>query len=271
MIRKNSESEVQGFEMLKRMILKNLGLNCDYYRDNYLVRRIHVRMNHYGVCSYWDYMKILRNNKDEWSLLIRDLTINYTSFFRDPDVFSYFKTRILPSLLSKKKIIRILSAGCSSGEEPYTISMIINDVLKSKVNRYLVSIYAVDIDETALKRAIKGEYEKRAVEKISKEYLQKYFEKVNGKYRIKKCVKRLVHFKKMDLTQGVRYKNLDVIFCRNILIYFFKKAQAKICMDFYDALNYNGYLILGKTEILPEEVADKFTCVDVDRRVFQKI
>ena len=259
------------FEVLKKIILRRIGLDCNYYRDSYLRRRIDLRMKNYGLNSYWDYVKILINNEDEWHSLIRDLTVNYTSFFRDPDVFFYFKTRILPVLLNNKRVIRILSAGCSSGEEPYTISMIINDVLKSKVNRYLVSIYAVDIDETALKRAIKGEYEKRAVEKISKEYLQKYFEKVNGKYRIKKCVKRLVHFKKMDLTQGVRYKNLDVIFCRNTLIYFSKKAQAKICMDFYDALNYNGYLILGKTEILPEEVADKFTCVDVDRRVFQKI
>ena len=264
-------TEEYGFEVLKKIILRRIGLDCNYYRDSYLRRRIDLRMKNYGLNSYWDYMKILINNEDEWPSLIRDLTVNYTSFFRDPDVFSYFKTRILPILLSNKRVIRILSAGCSSGEEPYTISMIINDVLKSNVNKYLISIYAIDIDEYALNKAIIGEYEERVVEKISRSYIQKYFIKIDGKYKVSECVRRLVHFKNMDLTQGVKYRNLDVIFCRNTFIYFSSEAQNKICMDFYNALNHNGYLILGKTEILPEKVADKFICIDNERKIFQKI
>ena len=271
MIMKYKRTEEQGFEALKKMVLKRLGLDCNYYRDSYLRRRINLRMKNYGLNSYWDYMKLLRDNEDEWPLLIKDLTVNYTSFFRDLDVFFYFKTRILPTLLNNKRIIRILSAGCSSGEEPYTISMVINDVLKSGINKYLISIYAIDIDDYALKKAIIGEYEERTVAKISRTYLQRYFTKINGKYKINQCVRRLVHFKNMDLTQGIKYQNLDVIFCRNTFIYFSMEAQNKICMDFYEALNCNGYLIIGKTEILPEKVADKFVCIDNERRVFQKI
>jgi len=253
------------------MVFSRLGLNCDYYRESYLRRRIDLRMKNYGLNSYWDYIKLLRSNEKEWPLLIRDLTVNYTSFFRDPDVFLYFKTNILPKLLNNKKVIRILSAGCSSGEEPYTISMIINHALGPLINNYLISIYAIDIDGDALKKAMLGEYEARSVEKIDRTYLRKFFEKINGKYRVKKCVKRLVHFKKMDLTQGIEYRNLDVIFCRNTFIYFSMEAQAKICMDFYEALNHNGYLIIGKTEILPEKVAKKFICINNEARVFQKI
>ena len=264
-------TEEYGFEVLKRMIFKRLGLDCNYYRENYLRRRIDLRMKKYGLKSYWDYIRLLRSSDDEWPLLVKDLTVNYTSFFRDPDVFFYFKTRILPKLANNKKVIRILSAGCSSGEEPYTISMIVNEVLGSSINDYLISIYAIDIDDYALKKAMLGEYEARVVEKLNKTYIQRFFEKIDGKYRVKRCVKRLVHFKKMDLTQGIKYRNLDVIFCRNTFIYFSVEAQARICMDFYEALNRNGYLIIGKTEILPEEAAKKFICVDMEARIFQKI
>ena len=263
--------EDTSFEILKNLILKKLGLDCNYYRDNYVRRRIDYRMEVLGLKSYWDYIKLLRDNSDEWSFLVRDLTVNYTSFFRDPDVFSYFRTRILPILIAKKKVIRILSAGCSSGEEPYTISIIINDVLGSNINKYLVSIYAVDIDIFRLKKAMKGEYEEREVSRINKVYLDKYFKKMDGKYRVKECIKRLVHFRYLDLTQEMEYRYLDVIFCRNTFIYFSKEAQIKICHKFYDALNEGGFLIIGKSEILPEEVQGKFVCIDNKRRIYQKI
>jgi len=270
---KNFEKDVEDttFEVLKNLILKKVGLDCNYYRENYVRRRIDYRMETLGIKNYWDYVKFLRNNSKEWSFLMRDLTVNYTSFFRDPDVFSYFKTRILPVLISKKKVIRILSAGCSSGEEPYTISMIVNEVLGSKINRYLISIYAIDIDSFRLEKARLGEYEEKEVSRVNRVYLEKYFTKMNDKFRVKESVKRLVHFKHMDLTQKIEYRYLDVIFCRNTFIYFSKEAQAEICLKFYEALNDGGFLIIGKSEVLPEEVQDKFVCIDNKRRIFQKI
>ncbi|MEM3731124.1 MAG: protein-glutamate O-methyltransferase CheR [Candidatus Bathyarchaeia archaeon] len=262
--------EEQGFEVLKNMILKNLGLKCDFYRDSYLRRRINYRMRSHGIDSYWNYINLLKINKKEFSLLIKDLTINYTKFFRDPDVFEFFKEQILPNLLASKKTIRILSAGCASGEEPYTISMIINDILGEKINAYLISIYAVDIDNFCLKKAECGEYDQQELLDMSEHYMSKYFVREGQKFRVKENVKKLVHFKCADLTQKLPYKFLDVIFCRNVFIYFNKSGQAEIFKNFYDCLNKDGYLIIGKTEMLPEEVRKLFKCLNSVCKVFQK-
>ncbi len=262
--------EKQEFEMLKRTILKAIGLNCDYYRDSYLRRRINYRMKNKGISSYQEYSRLLKSNPEEFSLLIKDLTINYTKFFRDPDVFSYFQKNILPEILAKKKIVRILSAGCSSGEEPYTISIIVNEALGPRINAYVISIYAVDIDDECLKKAENAEYEQQEVAEIGAGYLQKYFIQNGAKYRVKDNVKRLVHFKHADLTQKLPYQNIDVIFCRNVFIYFAKSGQAQIFKNFYEALISGGYLIIGKTEMLPDEVRNSFKCINAQCKIFQK-
>jgi len=263
--------EEKGFEALKSMIYKKLGLDCTYYRDSYLRRRVNFRMRTKEIETYWEYMEYLKDHPEEYSLLIKDLTINYTKFFRDPEVFLYFRTRILPVLLATKKTVRIWSAGCASGEEPYTIAMIINDVLGQRINKYLISIYATDIDEKSLRKAKEGEYDDSEISGISNLLLRKYFIHENNKYRVKNCIRRLVHFRYGDLTRDLGYKNMDVIFCRNVFIYFSKEAQARICLRFHSALNREGYLIIGKTEILPDEVRDKFACINSERKIFRKI
>jgi len=268
---KKMNFEERGFEVLKKMIYKELGLDCTYYRDSYLKRRVNSRMKTKGINSYWEYSKYLRDNPQEYKLLIKDLTVNYTKFFRDPDVFRYFKIRILPVLTSTKKTIRIWSAGCASGEEPYTIAIIINDALGQQIYEYLISIYATDIDETCLMKAKEGEYESSEVSEIGEHLLRRYFIRQGNKYRIKDCIKRMVHFRYGDLTKDLGYRNMDVIFCRNVFIYFSKEAQARICMRFHSALNQNGYLIIGKTEMLPDEVRDKFKCIDSNCKIFQKV
>jgi chemotaxis protein methyltransferase CheR len=264
------DMEEKGFDLLKNMILKKLGLDCSYYRDNYLRRRLQVRMNAQGTRSYWDYVRLLKANPAEYDRLIKDLTINYTKFFRDPDVFSFFRTNIFPQVLKEKKNIRILSAGCSSGEEPYTLSMIVDDVLGPRINEYLISVYAVDIDQKCLKKAESGEYEKREVAELNKVYIDRYFVKKNYGYQVNDTIRRLVHFGYMDLTQELKHRMLDVIFCRNVFIYFAKPAQATIFMRFYEALGKNGYLIIGKSEMLPDEMRDKFRWVSPECRVLQK-
>jgi chemotaxis protein methyltransferase CheR len=262
--------EEKGFDLLKSMILKKLGLDCSFYRDNYLRRRLEVRMNAHGTKSYWEYVQLLKANPAEYDRLIKDLTINYTKFFRDADVFSFFKESIFPEVLKEKKSVRILSAGCSSGEEPYTLSMIINEALGPRINEHMISIYAVDIDQKCLKKAESGEYEEREVADLNKAYLEKYFVKKDKGYQVNDTVRRLVHFGYMDLTQELKHKMLDVIFCRNVFIYFAKPAQATIFTRFHDALSKNGYLVIGKSEMLPDEARDKFKWVSPECRVFQK-
>jgi chemotaxis protein methyltransferase CheR len=266
-----NDLEDKGFELLKRMVLSKLGLDCSYYRDNYLRRRLEFRMSAHGIKSYPQYVGLLRSNPDEYDRLIKDLTINYTKFFRDPDVFLHFKTTMLPELLKNKKSIRILSAGCSSGEEPYTLSMIINDVLGLRLKEFSVSIYAVDIDQKCLKKAGNGEYEEREVAEVERRYLDRYFDKKANSYQVKDEIRRLVRFSSMDLTQDLKIKWLDVIFCRNVFIYFSKPAQAIIFKRFHEALGREGYMVIGKSEMLPDEVRGKFTLIDTECRVYKKI
>jgi chemotaxis protein methyltransferase CheR len=262
--------EQRGFQFLKGMILKKLGLDCSYYREAYLRRRLELRMRTHGMKSYWDYVKLLRTNANEYEGLVKDLTVNYTKFFRDPDVFTYFRATILTNLLEKKKNIRIMSAGCSSGEEPYTLSIILNEVLGSKISDCTISIYAIDIDGKSLTKAESGVYEENEVSDIGKPYLDKYFTQKGNVYQVKDNVKRLVHFGKADLTQELTRRWLDVIFCRNVFIYFDKLAQAKILTRFHEALQSDGYLIIGKSEIIPDRVRTKFKLINTECRVYQK-
>jgi chemotaxis protein methyltransferase CheR len=266
----SADMEQRGFQCLKSMILKKLGLDCSYYRESYLRRRFEIRIRAQGMKSYWDYVKLLGTNANEYERLIKDLTVNYTKFFRDPDVFTYFKATILKNLLEKKKNIRIMSAGCSSGEEPYTLSIILNEALGVKISDYTISIYAVDIDGKSLAKAEGAVYEGNEVSDLGKPYLDKYFTQTENTYQVKDDVKRLVHFGKGDLTQELTHRWLDVIFCRNVFIYFDKPAQAKILTRFHQALQTNGYLIIGKSEIIPDELRSKFKLMNTECRVYQK-
>jgi chemotaxis protein methyltransferase CheR len=148
--------------------------------------------------------------------------------------------------------------------------MIINETLGQKTSECLVSIYSADIDDDCLKKAERGEYERQELVEIDPRCISKYFTQDGTKYRIKDNIKRPVHFRHADLTQELQYQNLDVIFCRNVFIYFTKPAQAQIFKHFYQALLKGGYLIVGKSEMLPDEIRDKFRCLDVKCKVFQK-
>ncbi|MEM2111880.1 MAG: protein-glutamate O-methyltransferase CheR [Candidatus Bathyarchaeia archaeon] len=261
----------QGFQLIKSHILKVTGLNCTYYRENYLRRRIRYRMRRLGIESFWGYWRYLRSNENEYALLIRDLTINYSSFFRDPDVFLYFQNCILKEMLAKKRALRILSAGCAKGEEPYTIGITVNEALGSNLSNFRIVIYAIDIDNESLKKAMIGEYCEKEVAGVNEQILDKYFTLADGKFTIKDTVRQLVRFVQADLTQKLVYGNLDIIFCRYVLIYFDKPGQKHILKNFYDALTNDGYLILGKAELLPDGFHEKFRCVNPELRIYRKV
>ena len=166
--------------------------------------------------------------------------------------------------------LRIWSAGCASGEEPYTIAIILLEELGDNLGNLLVSILATDIDDDALKKAMQGFYQPFSLKNIPPNILKKYFHSENGGYRIKDVVKRLVRFRKHDLISGEKLRYFDVIFCRNVMIYFSRELQERLFMDFYNSLNDGGFLIIGKTETLTGEAREKFICVNVQERIFRK-
>jgi len=265
------------FTNLKELICDKTGVDCRNYKDNYLRRRIELRMKARGIgSSYHEYCTFLEKNPSEYKTLMDGITINVTEFFRDTETFNFFKGEVLPQVLSEKRkrksaIVRIWSAGCSIGEEPYTISIILHEQLGAALNNFIISIHATDIDGKALSVARTGVYEPQALKNMSKSHISKYFDSdENGKYHIKDKVKHLVRFQQHDLFSDKKFSHFDVIFCRNVMIYFGKDFQNRLLPDFYNALNLGGYLILGRTETMPREARELFECINVRERIYRK-
>ncbi|MCW4015384.1 MAG: protein-glutamate O-methyltransferase CheR [Candidatus Bathyarchaeota archaeon] len=259
------------FKKLKKVMHKGTGVNVEYYREAYLKRRLKVRLMVTKTNTYSEYIQYLKANPDEFSSLVNDLTINYTKFFRDPDVYVFLKEKLLPELiLSPKKWVRIWSAGCATGEEPYSLAMLTQEVLKQSPKQCQVTIYASDLDKTALAKASSGTYNRRAVQGIDEELLSKYFELDGELYKVKPFVKKPIHFEDQDLMTPPIRRNLDLILCRNVMIYFSRDIQQQIYTNFYDSLRTGGYLITGKTEFVAGEANNKFVDVNPACRVYKK-
>jgi chemotaxis protein methyltransferase CheR len=264
------------FELLKREIFKDTSLDFNQYKNNYLRRRLSVRMRACGVESYDKYLRIIKSDPEEYNFLLKDMTINVTQFFRDPEVFRIIEKEILPLLIydkvkHKRKVIRLWSAGCASGEEAYTIAIIMRELLAEKLNTFIVAIHGTDIDETSLAAAKEGKYLPRQVENVNPRYLKKYFTTDGEMYKIKDVIKDMVRFSKQDLFNGTRGSHFDIIICRNVIIYFTKEMQDKLFEKFYYSLNSGGYLIIGKTEGLFGDSKDNFNIINSRERIYQKI
>jgi chemotaxis protein methyltransferase CheR len=227
-----------------------------------------------GVKDLVSYDAFISRDEEEFRLLMDELTINVTQFYRDPLVFNAIAEEILPLIIYNKsrhnqRTIRIWSAGCSSGEEPYTLSMVANDLLDG-YEEYSVSITATDIDQYSLEVAEEGKYAERQLVSLPLAYKQRYFEKDGQDYSVREEVRRLVKFKRCDLFSEVAGKNYDLILCRNVVIYFTKECQEDLYMRFYDSLIDDGYLVLGNTENLNGPAAELLTQVKSRERIYQK-
>lgn len=263
---------LDNYEVLKKKIQKKLGFNAYNYSDAHLKRRIAIRMRALGISSYRDYATYLDKNSNEYEKLKSILTVNVTEFFRNPETYHAIEKQVLPRLFSAdKRNIRIWSAGCSDGKEPYSIAILIKKYLKkAKDKRFFIRIMATDIDEDMLEKGREGWYPEEEMKGEVKKYLA-YFEKENGGYRVKREIKNLVKFKKHDLLSDKMPSLLDMILCRNVVIYFTKETKEKLYLAFYNALNPRGYFIMGKTEMLLGEARTLFVPVNNSERIYLKL
>ena len=264
------------FLVLKSKIFKDTTLDCHQYKDNYLKRRIGVRMRSVGVETYRNYFSILERNKEEYKKLLNDITINVTHFFRDPEAFRVLEDEVFPIMIYNKvkkgrRVIRLWSAGCSSGEEPYTLAIIIRELIEDQLDNFILSIQGTDVDKNILNAARRGTYLPRQMEFMPPLFLRKYFTFDGELYHIGNDIKDMVRFKSHDLFKDRKGANFDVILCRNVVIYFTKEMQEILYMGFYDALNDDGYLVLGKTETLVGPARDLFEIVNTRERIYQKV
>lgn len=272
----NTKKHVErDFLLLKRRIFKETSLDCHQYKDNYLKRRINVRMNIREINTYDEYMHLLISDPSEYNDLLRDITINVTYFFRDSEVFELIFEEILPFLIYQKvknnrRVIRLWSAGCASGEEAYSLAVFMHDLLGEEFHNFIVNIHATDIDDASLNAAKIGKYLPRQIENVPTSYLYRYFNFHAEMYEISKEIKDMVRFKKQDLFSDSQGTHYDLITCRNVLIYFTKKMQDKLFLNFYKVLNDDGYLIIGKTETLMGEASEIFEPINARERIYQK-
>jgi len=262
-------------ETLLDYLKRTRGFDFTGYKRASLDRRIVKRMQTIGVTSFADYLDYLEVHPEEFSGLFNTVLINVTHFFRDPSTWEYIASTIVPDLIARRAAgapVRIWSAGCASGEEAYTLAMIFAEALGADLFRDRVKIYATDVDDDALAKARQGTYTAREVADVPPELLERYFDTADGgtRYVFRKDIRRNVIFGRHDLIQDAPISRVDLLVCRNTLMYFNAETQAKIIRRFQFALNDNGVLFLGRAETLMTQTA-AFAPLDLKHRVSTKL
>lgn len=261
------------FSYLKTLIKKKIGFNCEDYKQPHLKRRLAVRLRVTNSRTYKEYAEILQREENEAQKLKDTLTVNVTEFFRNPEIYEVLSKKCLPTLLKAKgenKTLRIWSAGCSNGDEPYSIAIALREYLGILIKKYNISITGTDIDEDSLEKARNGTYPEKSLEKLSKERISRYFTKVDNGYQVNDDIRSLVNFKRHDMISGAPMSGFDFVFCRNVTIYFDKPLQEKLYLNFYNALNNNGFFVMGKTETLIGPASKLFESFEPREKIYQK-
>lgn len=261
------------FENLLQYLRSNRGFDFTGYKRSTLMRRVTKQMQYLNIESFANYQDYLEVHPDEFKALFNTILINVTAFFRDPLAWEYLTKDIIPSILrnkQKNEQIRIWSAGCASGEEAYTLAIILGEILGIEDFRHRVKIYATDIDEEALNQARQASYSVKNIQGVPLELRDKYFDLVNKNYIFHQDLRRAVIFGRHDLLQDAPISRLDLLVCRNTLMYFNSETQGRIINRFHFALNDHGYLFLGKAEMLVTH-ANLFTPINLKDRVFAKV
>ena len=261
------------FEGLLDLLRRARGFDFAGYKRPSLVRRVRKRMQAVRVDTYRDYMAVLEREPSEFDHLFNTVLINVTSFFRDEIPWGYLAEEIVPRILEGKgpaESIRVWSAGCATGQEAYTLAMVLCEALGLDHFLRRVKIYATDLDDEALIYARQCSYTAKEVEPVSELLRDRYFERQNGRFYFKKPLRRCVIFGRNDLVSDAPISKIDLLVCRNTLMYFDSQTQARILNRFHFALRPGGFLFLGKAETL-SMYANVFEPVDLQRRVFSKV
>jgi two-component system CheB/CheR fusion protein len=267
----NDQSD-ESFESLLRYLRDTRGVDFTGYKRTTLMRRVQHQMEHAGVQTFEEYLDVLQASSDEFAALFNTILINVTSFYRDPDAWQYINAEVVPALLARRgpdQPIRIWSAGCASGQEAYTLAMILADSLEPDAFRHRVKIYATDLDEQALAEARAASYDAKAVASVPEPLLARYFEQVNGRYLFNKDLRRAVIFGRNDLVKDAPISRVDLLVCRNTLMYLNAETQQKLLSRLHFALAPEGVLFLGHAEMLLSHT-DKFSAIDLKHRIFRR-
>ncbi len=261
------------FEALLDYLRESRGFDFGGYKRTSLGRRIRHRMDQLGVSSYHEYLDLLQVDAGEFTALFNTILINVTSFFRDPDAWQVLRTEVVPALLTERSPgdpLRAWSTGCSSGQEAYSLAMLLAEELG--LDNYLkqVKIYATDIDEEALTEARQASFSEADLEGVPAELRTKYFELRDGRHVFHPDLRRTVIFGRNDLVQDAPISRVDLLLCRNTLMYFNAETQQRMLNRFHFALVPRGVLFLGRAEMLLGRTR-LFEPIALKQRIFRRV
>jgi two-component system CheB/CheR fusion protein len=270
--RRPAETADPAFERLLIYLKESRAFDFTGYKRASLMRRVQHQMRQSGVDSFEEYHDYLQVHPDEFTALFNTILINVTGFFRDEDAWEYMREGVLPELLDEIGTgpIRVWSAGCASGQEAYSLAMELTERLGQDAFRAQVKIYATDVDEEALAIARQATYSERELGGLPEGYRERYFEPVanSSRYLFRKELRRSVIFGRNDLVQDAPISRIDLLACRNTLMYFNAETQSRIVSRLGFALRPSGVLFLGKAEMLLNHAAT-FEPLDLKRRFFR--
>ena len=268
-----TDSDLALDSLLKR-ICRERGLDCTQYKPSFLKRRLAVRLRARGVESYQAYARLL--DDDEYDDLFCALTINLTRFFRDATTYAALRDEVLQPLVQERngqgrRQFQAWSAGCASGEEPYSLAILLHQLLGRQSADWQIRILGTDLDRRMLERARSGIFGPFSFRGTQWPDLDRFFVAAEGGHAVVPEVMRWVRFRRHDLIREKPPGRFDLILCRNVLIYFGRPQQVRLCTAFQQALKAGGVLVLGKTEILPREVAGLFETVNLREHIYRKL
>jgi chemotaxis protein methyltransferase CheR len=237
---------------IRMLIEERTGIHFDESRERFLSTRVREHMHERGYARVTELLRAVRKTNVEYDSFLERMLTQETSFFRYPAVYEAFEKRVLPEIHVSKfwknpRTLRVWSAGCSTGEEPYSIAITIADSL-SFADAWNVEILATDVGKIALKTAEKGVYSGRSLSGVNERQLAAHFTKVENKFHVKPRLKKMISFAPMNLASPVYVGRMDLIFCMNVLIYFTEERRRALVQRFYEALEPGGYLFLGHSE-----------------------
>jgi chemotaxis protein methyltransferase CheR len=237
---------------IRMLIEERTGIHFDESRERFLSTRVREHMHERGYTRASELLRAVRKTNVEYDSFLERMLTQETSFFRYPAVFEAFEKRVLPEIHVSKfwknpRTLRVWSAGCSTGEEPYSIAITVADSL-SFADAWNVEILATDVGKQALKHAERGIYSGRSLASVNEKQLAGHFTKVENKFHVKPRLKKMISFAPMNLASPVYVGRMDLIFCMNVLIYFTEERRRALVQRFYEALEPGGYLFLGHSE-----------------------
>ncbi|MDX6594025.1 MAG: two-component system, chemotaxis family, CheB/CheR fusion protein, partial [Gaiellales bacterium] len=257
------------FEQLLEHLRESRGFDFTGYKRASLMRRTTKRMHEVGVESYADYLLYLHANPAEFEALFDTILINVTSFFRDPETWDVLAADIVPQAIERSRgHVRIWSAGCATGQEAFSAAMLFANALGTTNIASQVKIYATDVDQPALAQARLAEYDAKALEPVREQWRDAYFEQQGSRFGVRKDIRRAVIFGRHNLCTDAPISRIDLLLCRNTLMYLNPPLQSRILDSLHFALKPEGTLCLGKSEVMMTR-SDRFEPVNLKRRIFR--